>query len=397
MDLEDREDEPAGVKSYDLFRSRPAGDWYKESPDKGSAQRLAGDLWLEGGLCVLFGDTGRGKSIFATQLADAIARGVSWEPFSVDTPPQKVLYFDFELTTAQFTARYSKSKPNRSPPARLTAFKFSPNLIRVEMSSDPPDHEDYGFKTFNAYFESALIDQIEQHRARVVVIDNLTYLSDQLHSSARAAHMMKELRRIQAELNLSILVLAHARPRRRPAALTLADVGAASPVAEIADSVIAIAPSTCGADVRYLKHLKSRTGPLQYDEQNVIVFSLSGEAPVTETADTRLDLSPTDSPQTAMISFDELVRQNRSAIAASSKSAPRTHQSASCEMQPASCEPLPSSPRFHHLGFSPESVHLIDHAKQAQQAERLERQQLRRSKNVVQMLMSREYKRYIES
>lgn len=90
--------------------------------------------------------------------------------------PQKVFYFDFELTAAQFAAGYS---------AAGAAFPFSPDLIRVEMSPDKAEPEDYGFRNFRPYFATTVIDQIERHEARVVVIVNITYLSDHIQVTAK--------------------------------------------------------------------------------------------------------------------------------------------------------------------------------------------------------------------
>ncbi len=63
---------------------------------------LFGDLWKEGGLAILFADTGLGKSILAMQIAESIALGTACIPPSAFrtphlAPAQKVLYLDFEL------------------------------------------------------------------------------------------------------------------------------------------------------------------------------------------------------------------------------------------------------------------------------------------------------------
>src|SRR6476661_2951905 len=137
------DDDAPGMYSYCLLRSRPAAEWFSESANDPPPRRLLGDLWLEGELCVLFGDTGRGKSVFATQVADAIARGAAVPPFAAEVPPQKVLYFDFEMTTAQFAARYS---------AAGKVHPFSPNLIRVEMLAERAQPDDFDFKNFASHF-----------------------------------------------------------------------------------------------------------------------------------------------------------------------------------------------------------------------------------------------------
>lgn len=52
------------------------------------------ELWYEGKVCCLFADSNLGKSIFAVQMADEIAR------------TRNVLYVDCELSDKQFQLRY---------------------------------------------------------------------------------------------------------------------------------------------------------------------------------------------------------------------------------------------------------------------------------------------------
>jgi len=271
------EAEMPGVYSFDLLRSRPAAEWFDEAANGRPPGRLLGDLWLEGELCVLFGDTGKGKSVLATQIADAIARGTAVAPFANDTPPQKVLYFDFEMTTAQFAARYSSADSQFS--TLNSQFPFSPNLIRVEMLSAQAEPDDYGFANFRSYFATAMIDQIERHEAKVIVIDNITYLSDHIQITAKAAHMMKELRRIKSEYGLSMLVIGHT-PKRRPTdRLTTRDLVGSKMQANFADSMVAIGASLKGADVRYLKQVKSRSAAETHESDNVVLFRIEKVGP----------------------------------------------------------------------------------------------------------------------
>ena len=73
---------------------------------------------------------------------------------------------------------------------------------------------------------------------------------------------MKTLKLWTSRYQISLLAVAHSRPiaRRRP--LRLTDLAAAPAVAELADTVFAIHPSTLAPDLRYIKHLKSRNAPL---------------------------------------------------------------------------------------------------------------------------------------
>ena len=64
-------------------------------------QKLFLSLVFEKELTILCADTGIGKSIFAVQIAEEIARS-----------GHKVLYLDLELSDKQFEGRYSENYTN---------------------------------------------------------------------------------------------------------------------------------------------------------------------------------------------------------------------------------------------------------------------------------------------
>jgi len=78
-------------------------------------RELYHELWYEGEVCCLFADSNLGKSIFAVQMADEIARS------------QNVLYVDCELSDKQFQLRYLDSESN-------TKHLFPEGLYRAEVN-----------------------------------------------------------------------------------------------------------------------------------------------------------------------------------------------------------------------------------------------------------------------
>lgn len=462
--------DPPGVMSYNLLRSRPARDWFAEAPHRKKPRRLIGDLWSEGEICLLFGGTASFKSVFAVQAAESIASGRAMLPFAPETPRQKVLYFDLESTAAQFALRYSATDTRGRRPRR-EHYAFSTKLVRVEMMSECPDPEAYGFRDYYEYLVSSMIEQIEHYRARVVIIDSIAMMARGANGRARVARAVKELRRILAEYRLSILLIGHRWSHKTPSSLSLADIAAAPAVADLCDSVVGISRSTLSPELCYIRQLKSRGRPLVYDENNVAVFqigrrppfdlSMSGSEPAgspgstshrspsaaaarsdqnddrVNQSDQTLYLPPAAGPNApSFASFDELVRHHRRTISRSMPAAIPNSRSVVSDTSPDLSEPSsdladpPSvlaepplnfsdpSPGFpdssfdihhsssdnvpspflslHYLGHSAESVHVTDPAKQARLADELERRRRRRSKSVVNMLMSRENKRYIE-
>src|SRR5690242_10940044 len=88
------------------FTVEKASELVASQAGKPAPARLCGDLWREGELAVLFGESGTGKSILAVQMAESIARGEGFGPFEVEGGPRKVLYIDLKLTREQWAARY---------------------------------------------------------------------------------------------------------------------------------------------------------------------------------------------------------------------------------------------------------------------------------------------------
>lgn len=54
---------------------------------------------FENELCILFADTNQGKSISAVQRGNSISKGEPIPGFKLEEDKQRVLYFDFELST----------------------------------------------------------------------------------------------------------------------------------------------------------------------------------------------------------------------------------------------------------------------------------------------------------
>jgi RecA-family ATPase len=105
-----------------FFKVQNANQWMNEAQNTVAPDMLFGELWYEGELCIMFADTNLGKSILAVQIADSISSGRKIGSFKLEAKPQRVLYFDFELTMKQFQARYSNNYQDNF------RFRFSPPL-----------------------------------------------------------------------------------------------------------------------------------------------------------------------------------------------------------------------------------------------------------------------------
>lgn len=235
--------------SVGMFTIKTANQTIRDAALQPNPNSLWMTLWYEGEVCCLFSDSNLGKSIYATQIAAQIAE------------QQSVLYFDFELSSKQFQLRYTDEMGG--------LHQFPNNLYRVEIDRDSLDVSN---------FEDAVIDNIEdaalQTGARVLIIDNLTYLCIAAEKGDAAGALMFRLTGLKKKHDLSILVLAHTPKRPLSNPITQNDLAGSKKLYNFFDSVFAIGKSAKDGGIRYIKQLKVRHGDYTYDADNVIVASI---------------------------------------------------------------------------------------------------------------------------
>lgn len=232
-----------------IFTVKTANRTIREAALRPNPDALWLTLWYEGEVCCLFSDSNLGKSIYAVQIATSIAK------------KQKVLYFDFELSDKQFQLRYSDEANNLN--------QFPDNLYRVEINRDSLDAVN---------FEEAVIGNIEQTAiklgAKVLIIDNLTYLCVASEKGDAAGTLMLRLMALKRKYGLSMLILAHTPKRCLSNPITQNDLAGSKKLYNFFDSVFAIGKSAKNSSVRYIKQLKVRYGNYTYDADNVIVSTI---------------------------------------------------------------------------------------------------------------------------
>lgn len=232
-----------------MFTVKTANRTIREASLRPNPDALWLTLWYAGEVCCLFSDSNVGKSIYAVQIATSIAGR------------QKVLYFDFELSDKQFQLRYSDEANNLN--------QFPNNLYRVEINRDALDA---------ANFEEAVIGNIEQTAiqtgAKVLIIDNLTYLCIASEKGDAAGTLMFRLMALKRKYGLSMLILAHTPKRCLSNPITQNDLAGSKKLYNFFDSVFAIGKSAKDNSVRYIKQLKVRYGNYTYDADNVIVSAI---------------------------------------------------------------------------------------------------------------------------
>lgn len=248
--------EPQAASAFAVKR---ASEWIDEAKNQAIPNKLFEEFWYESELCFLFADTNAGKSILAVQIAERIAAGKS------EAEAQKVLYFDFELSAKQFERRYSDNYTNH--------FEFNENFFRVEVDINAllPER----FKDESEWLDYSFNLALAESEARIIIVDNITYMRNELEKSHIASGMMKMLKNLKTKFDLSILALGHTPKRDLTKAISRNDLGGSKMLINFADSCFAIGESFKDKNIRYLKQIKQRNGEQKYDTENVFVTQIA--------------------------------------------------------------------------------------------------------------------------
>jgi len=247
-----------------LFTVKPANQWIDEAKTRPVPHQLFDQLWYEGELCILFADTNLGKSILAVQIGDSISKGKPIQGFILESPKQKVLYFDFELSDKQFENRYSIKFADH--------YCFDDNFVRIEVN---PDAEIPNGQNFEDFLNYSLEKAITETGAKILIIDNLTYLKNETEKAKDALPLMKHLKALKAKYSLSILALAHTPKRDLTKPISRNDLSGSKMLINFADSSFTVGESQKDKSIRYLKQIKVRQSEFVYDSENVCVFQIS--------------------------------------------------------------------------------------------------------------------------
>ena len=250
-------------ESKGLFTVKTASRWIEQAKTRPIPKMLFSEFWFEGELCILFADTNLGKSILAVQIGNSISRGEQIRGFKLETPKQPILYFDFELSNKQFENRYSIKFEQH--------YSFDNNFIRVEINPDATIPEN---QTFEDYLNHSLERSITETGAKVLIIDNLTYLKNETEKAKDALPLMKHLKALKNKYGLSILALAHTPKRDLSKPITRNDLQGSKMLINFCDSSFSIGESHSDKNLRYLKQIKQRNTEQIYDAENVCICQI---------------------------------------------------------------------------------------------------------------------------
>ncbi len=230
---------------------KTANDTIADAALRPDPKQLFMELWHEGEVCCLFADSNLGKSIFAVQMADEIARD------------QNVLYVDCELSDKQFQLRYDNPETGEK-------HIFPSGLFRAEINPYTIGAQGY---------EESIITDIEKAaekvNCKVIIIDNLTYLCNSSDKGVDAGIFMMKLMALKKKKGLSLLIIAHTPKRDLSSPITQNHLAGSKKLYNFFDSVFAIGQSARDKSLRYIKQVKVRAGAFRYDSSNVLVYEVA--------------------------------------------------------------------------------------------------------------------------
>lgn len=233
-----------------FFVVKSANDTLLDSLREESPKPLWLSLWYEGQICCLFANSGNGKSIYAVQMGASIAQ------------KRKVLYFDFELSNAQFSERYSDE---------WNCYNFPKNFYRVAINAD----------YLATKGMADVINEIENTtlaaNCDTIIIDNITWIAISTEKAEDAGKLMQRLMALKKIYGWSILLLAHTPKRDKQLPITENDLAGSKVLFNFLDSAFSIGQSQRGDDYRYIIEIKTRMGKKTYGRNNVILTQIVKE------------------------------------------------------------------------------------------------------------------------
>ena len=241
-------------KNVSMFQVRSANERMFDA----SLQPIPRKLWnntsliYENEMTLLFASTGLGKTVWAVQMANDMAK------------KDKVLYLDLELSDVQFRKRYTDNFTND--------FQFNDNLYIVNFQRRFSIPEGSNYDQFFLDSQKKLLDETG---AKIVFIDNMTRLiSADTDKAQNAKPLMDKLNDMKFDYGLTMILLEHSRKTDNSRPISINDLQGSKMKVNFADAVITIGQSVRDKNLRYVKQLKVRSSDHEYDEENVIIYEL---------------------------------------------------------------------------------------------------------------------------
>lgn len=244
-----------------VFISKSANQLIEDARKEPMPKKLIGDLIYENEQTILFASTNLGKSIFATQIAIAVASGESLDLGNGlilinEVGIVSVLFFDFELSDRQFLKR-------------IGDFKLPEKLFisKVERGSVLEGKPKIIFKQ--------LKEEAERVDAKFIIVDNISKIGNKLEEADNAIEFMSALWDLARFEDYTILIISHTPKINRKEAITSDSISGSSKIGALADSIIGINEFVSEKEGQvYIKQIKTRNDVIKYGKSKVICTNI---------------------------------------------------------------------------------------------------------------------------
>jgi len=261
--------ETKAVVAGRAFNVRSANEVLEDASGQEIPNMLFGEFIFEGELTALYAPTNRGKSFLALHIAHLIASGKSLYGLENEAEPQKVVFFDLELSDLQFQARYSEEyKDAKGKRAYRNQFNFHSNLYISKFAASAPPR---GVDQVDWYF-GQIKETAEECEAKIIFLDNISWLSNKgLEKMEDAKRIVERLLHLVRQEGYTIIILAHTPKISDNTPITMKDLAGSAGLGNFCDAAFIINESwSQGKPCKYLKQNKCRSAIKVYDETNVL-------------------------------------------------------------------------------------------------------------------------------
>lgn len=218
---------------------KPMAKCLKDARELPALKPIIPGMVNEQEVCLLAGAQGLGKTAWMMQQSIEIAKNY------------RLAYLDGEMSERQLLMRYPH-------------MEFPPHFFRIEKDRYARNSGD---------ILNLLAQAVFQNDIQVLVIDNITSLSQDLEKASDAGTLIDRLNDIKKRYGLTLIVLCHVPQMYNGyQPMTINMVQGSARLTQLAESVIGLGRSARDKNQVYCKVLKYRNGVSEYDEDNCIVY-----------------------------------------------------------------------------------------------------------------------------
>lgn len=239
----------------------------------------------KGDLCIVFGREKTGKSIFLTQIAQSLTKGLAVLPGQkAQCENLNVMYLDGEMTDLEWRYRYTSNAD------QTDLFEFDNDRFKIVFEQEGIKGMSRNKKlqvmlsTMQTYYNRKAFD--------VLIIDNLgIYLEDETNTT-EISTVLQGINYFRKQNNVTVILAHHITKLPSTEPITTDSMRGSGRISDYASSFIALNKTL--SDDGYVKLLRSRNS--SGSGENVYPYSI-----VKEKNFTHLSFSPTTAPEMSLL------------------------------------------------------------------------------------------------